>query len=143
VRLLLEGIDAQGEISESARQGVMGELRRHFRPEFLNRVDATVLFKPLRVQEIAKIVVLLLADLQSRLADRKISLELTPAALEFVATEGFDPVFGARPLKRFLQQHLETRLGRAIISGEVGDGMTVIADVEDGKLIVRSRAAQP
>jgi ATP-dependent Clp protease ATP-binding subunit ClpB len=134
---LLEGVNEKGEITEAARRAVMGEMRRQFRPEFLNRVDVTVLFKPLQEEEIEKIVDLLLTDLRKRLSDRKIELELTERARKFVATEGFDPVFGARPLKRFLQQQLETRLGRAIIGGEVEDGQTIVADVEDDHLTIR------
>jgi ATP-dependent Clp protease ATP-binding subunit ClpB len=137
---LLEGIDARGEIGESARQRVMAELRSHFRPEFLNRVDDVVLFKPLRVEEIKRIVDLLLEDLRKRLADRDLELVLTEPARELIAREGFDPVFGARPLKRYLQHELETRLGRALIAGEVPDGSRIEIGIERGGLQVEVKA---
>jgi ATP-dependent Clp protease ATP-binding subunit ClpB len=131
---LLEGITAAGEIRESARENVMRELRKHFRPEFLNRVDDVVLFKPLTQTEIESIVDLLLDDVRKRLADRHISLTLTPAGKEFIGRNGYDPVYGARPLKRYLQRELETKLGRALISGEVIDGSTVAIDVQGESL---------
>jgi ATP-dependent Clp protease ATP-binding subunit ClpB len=134
--LLLEGIDREGHIREGVRRQVMDELRRTFRPEFLNRVDETVLFKPLTLPEIQKIVVLLLADLRQRLSGRSIRLETTPAALELVAREGFDPVYGARPLKRFIQQHLETPIARLIIGGKLADGAAVEVCVRDGELAI-------
>jgi ATP-dependent Clp protease ATP-binding subunit ClpB len=134
--LLLEGIDREGHIRDGVRRQVMDELRRTFRPEFLNRVDETVLFKPLTLPEIQKIVVLLLADLRQRLSGRSIRLETTPAALELVAREGFDPVYGARPLKRFIQQHLETPIARLIIGGKLADGAAVEVCVRDGELAI-------
>jgi ATP-dependent Clp protease ATP-binding subunit ClpB len=103
----------------------MAELRRAFRPEFLNRIDDTVLFKPLGLEEITRIVDLLLADLNKRLADRHIVIELDKKASEWVAEKGYDPVYGARPLKRFLQKHLENRLAHALIAGEVQNNSTV------------------
>jgi ATP-dependent Clp protease ATP-binding subunit ClpB len=133
---LLEGVTPQGEITEGARSAVMGELRRHFRPEFLNRVDDIVLFRPLTLPEIEKIVDLQTEDLKKRLADRDIGLELTDAARELVARQGFDPVYGARPLKRFLQHELETKIGRALIAGEVHEGAMLKVDVENGALHV-------
>jgi ATP-dependent Clp protease ATP-binding subunit ClpB len=133
---LLEGVTESGEIKEGARQAVLGEMRRSFRPEFLNRVDAIVLFKPLQLEEIEKIVDLLMADLRMRLADRNVSLELSPEARAHVASEGFDPVYGARPLKRFLQSRLETRLGRSIIAGDVPDGSVVRVGLKEGELTV-------
>ncbi|MEM8932602.1 MAG: AAA family ATPase, partial [Acidobacteriota bacterium] len=137
---LLDGVDDRGEISTPARDRVQSELRGHFRPEFLNRVDDIVLFKPLRLAEIEQIVGLLLDDLRERLADRRITLDLTEAARAHVAREGYDPVFGARPLKRFLQRQLETRIGRALIAGEAGDGSTLVVDLVDGALDVRIEA---
>ncbi len=134
---LLEGVTAEGEISESARQAVMREMRQHFRPEFLNRVDDIVLFKPLKLEEIERIVDLLTEDLRRRLSDRSVSLELSDAARELVAREGFDPVYGARPLKRYLQHELESRIGRALVAGEVLDGATVRVDAVEGALTVR------
>jgi ATP-dependent Clp protease ATP-binding subunit ClpB len=133
---LLEGVGPDGEISDMARTAVMGELRRHFRPEFLNRVDDIVMFKPLTLPEIQKIVGLLTIDLAKRLADRKIGLELTGEATALVAQEGFDPVYGARPLKRFLQHELETKIARALLGGQVSEGSTVVVDARDGRLVV-------
>ncbi|HVS16238.1 MAG TPA: ATP-dependent chaperone ClpB [Thermoanaerobaculia bacterium] len=133
---LLEGIDEQGRILESARDQVLGDLRHHFRPEFLNRVDDVVLFSPLLLEEIKQIVDLLLEELRKRLADRKLTLELSGPARDLIAREGFDPVYGARPLKRYLQHEIETRIGRALIAGEVPDGSTLRIDLVDGKLDV-------
>ena len=135
---LLEGVTEAGEIRASARDAVMADLRRHFRPEFLNRVDDIVLFKPLLLSEITRIVDLLIADLNSRLSDRQMELSLTADAKAFVARNGFDPVFGARPLKRFLQRELETRIGRALISGDIADGSQIEVDVTDGEWVVKS-----
>ncbi len=144
---LLEGVTDRGEITEDARRAVMRELRGHFRPEFLNRVDDVVMFKPLTLPEIERIVDLLTADLRRRLADRNVRLELTEAARELVAREGFDPVYGARPLKRYLQHELESRIGRALIAGEVTEGATVRVDAVEGALTVRvenpAREAEP
>ncbi len=140
---LLEGVTAEGEITESARQAVMREMRQHFRPEFLNRVDDIVLFKPLKLEEIEKIVDLLTEDLRRRLSDRSVSLEMSDAARELVAREGFDPVYGARPLKRYLQHELESRIGRSLIAGEVLDGATVRVDAVEGALTVRVENPAP
>ncbi len=133
---LLEGLRADGTIAEAAQQAVEGELRRAFRPEFLNRVDETILFKPLRKSEIEKIVRLQLNDLKKRLADRDIAIELSDEAVRHVADTAYDVTFGARPLKRYLQRELETRLGRAIIAGEIADGSRVRVGVKDGALSV-------
>jgi ATP-dependent Clp protease ATP-binding subunit ClpB len=141
--LLLEGVTARGEISEAARDAVLRELRAHFRPEFLNRVDDVVLFKPLTLPEIERIVDLQTEDLRRRLADRGVRLELTDAARELVARQGFDPVYGARPLKRFLQHQLESRIGRALIAGEVHDGARLLVDVKDGSLAVEIQNPAP
>ena len=116
---------------------VLAELRANFRPEFLNRVDEVVLFKALQLHEIKQIVDLLVKDLRRRLDDRKITLELTEPARELIAREGFDPVFGARPLRRYIQRDVETRIARALIAGDAPDGSNVIADVRDGRLDVR------
>jgi len=134
--LLLEGVSASGEIRPAVRDAVLRELRAHFRPEFLNRVDDIVLFKPLTFDEIQQIVDLLLRDLRRRLADRRIDLQLSDAAREHIARTGFDPVFGARPLKRTLQRQLETRLARALVAGQVADGATVRVDFRDGDLAI-------
>ena len=135
---LLEGVTEAGEIRASARDAVMADLRRHFRPEFLNRVDDIVLFKPLSLSEIARIADLLIAELNDRLSDRQMELSLTAEAKAFIARHGFDPVFGARPLKRFLQRELETRIGRALLRGDIADGSQIEVDVADGKLVVKS-----
>jgi ATP-dependent Clp protease ATP-binding subunit ClpB len=114
----------------------MAELRGHFRPEFLNRVDETVLFKPLTLSEIEKIVDLQIADVRRRLSDRRLRLELTEAARELIAQEGYDPVYGARPLRRFIQRDVETRIGRALLAGEIQDGSTIVVDAVDGELAI-------
>ena len=131
---LIEGITPGGEISEEARKKVMNELRESFRPEFLNRVDDIVLFKPLHLDEIVKITELLATELIDRLKDRHITLTLSDEAKRFIARSGFDPVYGARPLKRFLQRELETRVARAIIAGDVSDGGALQVGMKDGHL---------
>ncbi len=133
---LLEGMTPEGDITESARSSVMQELRQHFRPEFLNRVDDVVLFKALTLEEITRIVDLLTEELRTRLADRDVKIELSEAARSFVAKQGFDPVYGARPLRRYLQRELETRIGRALVAGNVHDGATIKVDVETDELTV-------
>ena len=133
---LLEGVTDRGEIEEDAREAVERELRGHFRPEFLNRVDDTVLFKPLQLDEIKDIVGLLTEDLRRRLAERGLGLELSESAREHIAREGYDPVYGARPLKRFLQRQLETRIGRALIAGEATEGSVVEVDLTGGELTI-------
>jgi ATP-dependent Clp protease ATP-binding subunit ClpB len=114
----------------------MKELRQSFRPEFLNRVDDIVLFKPLTLSEIKEIVVLLTADLSRRLSERRIGLKLSEAARTHIAEQGYDPVYGARPLKRYLQHALETRIGRALIGGDIGEGATILVGMENGELTV-------
>ena len=133
---LLQGVTDNGEIREDARASVMGALRRHFMPEFLNRVDDIIMFKSLTIDEIKKIVGLLFEDLNQRLKTRRITLELSSKAREFIARAGYDPVYGARPLKRYMQRELETRIGRAIIAGVIKDGSIVSVDVKDGELVV-------
>ena len=139
---LLEGVTAEGEISESAKDTVLRELRAHFRPEFLNRVDDIVLFKPLRLAEIVQIVDLLTQELRNRLAERGIRLELAAAAREHIARQGFDPVYGARPLKRFLQRHLETAIGRALIAGEASEGSVIEVGLKGGEIAVAIRQGE-
>ena len=134
---LLEGISGEAEISESARSSVMRDLRGHFRPEFLNRIDEIVLFKPLSLSEITGVVGLLIADVTKRLAERNIKLEVSQDAKEFIANSGYDPVYGARPLKRYIQRELETRIGRAIISDELPPGSTLKVGVQDGVLSIK------
>ncbi|MCR5428069.1 MAG: ATP-dependent chaperone ClpB [Lachnospiraceae bacterium] len=131
---LLDGIEADGSISEEADKMVHEELRSHFRPEFLNRLDEIIMFKPLTKDNVAGIVRLMLADVNKRLEERRIRIELSPAAMDFVAENGFDPVFGARPLKRFIQKEVETLAAKMILSDAVKDGDTITIDVEDGKL---------
>ncbi len=133
---LLEGVKESGEIRPEAREAVEAELRSSFRPEFLNRIDDVVLFKALRLDEIVQIVDLQIAELNQRLLDQGATLELTGAAREYIARAGYDPVYGARPLKRYMQRELETRIGRAIIAGEMTDGTTIRVDVRDGDLAV-------
>ncbi|MBL8749699.1 MAG: ATP-dependent chaperone ClpB [Planctomycetes bacterium] len=140
--LLLEGITKEGTIRESARDQVMAELRRHFRPELLNRIDDIVLFKPLQAAEIRRIVDLLLVSLRARLAERRITVEVTDDAKTFLGNQGYDPVYGARPLKRYLQRELETRMGRKLIAGEIVDGSTVHVDVKNGALVIEARAGE-
>jgi ATP-dependent Clp protease ATP-binding subunit ClpB len=139
---LLDGLTDHGEIREDARDRVMGELRSHFRPEFLNRVDEIVLFKPLTLGEIERIVELQIADVRDRLAGRRLGLELTEAARVLIAREGYDPVYGARPLRRFIQREVETRIGRALIAGEIADGATITVDADQDQLVVRWREAE-
>jgi ATP-dependent Clp protease ATP-binding subunit ClpB len=139
--LLDMAMTKQGEIPETTRNSVMAELRAHCRPEFLNRVDDIVLFKPLTLAEIGKIVGILLESLSQRLAERDITLTMTERARELVAREGYDPVYGARPLKRFLQRELETRLARAIIRGDIEDGTRVTVDAVDGELVLEPERA--
>jgi ATP-dependent Clp protease ATP-binding subunit ClpB len=124
------------EIPESVREAVMADLRQSFRPEFLNRVDETVLFKPLSLEEIGSIVDLLIADINKRLAERHVTVVLDAKAKTWVAERGYDPVFGARPLKRFLQRHLETRLARGLIAGDVTEDSTVTFKVKNDELVI-------
>jgi ATP-dependent Clp protease ATP-binding subunit ClpB len=135
-RHLLEGVTGE-DIPESVRESVLVEVRRAFRPEFLNRIDEMILFKPLTLDEIGRIVDLLVADLNRRLADRRVTVVLEPAAKTWAAEKGYDPVFGARPLKRFLQRQVETQLARALISGEIPEGSTVTFGVENETLVIR------
>jgi len=133
---LLEGITGSGELKPEAREMVLGEMRRQFRPEFLNRVDDIVLFKPLNMDEIEQIVDLMLDDVRNRLADRRMALQLSDEARLFIAEQGFDPVYGARPLRRFISHELETRIARALIGGEILDGATITVTMVDGELEV-------
>ena len=135
---LLDGITEEGEISPEAENLVMGDLRAHFRPEFLNRLDEIILFKPLTKSNIGKIVDLLVEELRSRLVSQELSFELTEAAAEKVAENGYDPVYGARPLKRYLQKHVETMVAKCILSGQVSAGDTIILDVDENQDFVTS-----
>ena len=135
-QFLLEGIE-NGQITQQARDGVMSLLRSQFRPEFINRIDDIVFYKPLEQTEIRSIVGLMLKGLQARLAAREIGLTLTDAAIDAIAEAGFDPVYGARPLKRYMQSRLETMLARAMVAGEVLPGQQVVVDCENGALVIR------
>jgi ATP-dependent Clp protease ATP-binding subunit ClpB len=136
-QFLIDDAVSGGEISQSTRKHVMATVRQHFRPEFLNRVDDIIIFKPLGLAEIKQIVLLQVQDIRKRLASRNITLNLTDEALEFVAEQGYDPVYGARPLKRFLQHELETKIGRALLTGSVLEGATIEAYVENGAIAVK------
>jgi ATP-dependent Clp protease ATP-binding subunit ClpB len=125
------------ENAEQREAKVTEALRGHFRPEFLNRIDETILFKPLTLEEITIIVDLLLTDLNKRLADRRVTVVLDKAAKDWAAEKGYDPVFGARPLKRFLQRHIETKLARALISGAVVEGSAVKFTVKADELVIK------
>ena len=131
---LLDGIDANGEISEEAEKAVMNELRAHFRPEFLNRLDETILFKPLTKDNIGGIVRLIIKDLDKRLEDRDLSIELTDAAMQFIVDNAYDPVYGARPLKRYIQKYVETMTAKLILEDKADGGDVVVIDVKDGAL---------
>ncbi len=134
---LLDGIDANGEISEDAEKAVMNELRAHFRPEFLNRLDETILFKPLTKDNIGGIVRLIIKDLDKRLEDRDLSIELTDEAMQFIVDNAYDPVYGARPLKRYIQKYVETMTAKLILEDKVDSGDVVVIDVKDGALTAR------
>ncbi|MBI5519446.1 MAG: ATP-dependent chaperone ClpB [Desulfovibrio sp.] len=132
---MLAGIEPDGTFASGVEEQVMEALRGHFRPEFLNRVDETVLFRPLQQEQLVAIIELLAGSLRARLADRKMGLTITEAAKRFMAEAGYDPVYGARPLRRYLQTHLETPLAREIISGRLGDGSDVVVDLLDGRIV--------
>jgi ATP-dependent Clp protease ATP-binding subunit ClpB len=134
---LLEGTTPDGEIKPEAREMVMAALRRHFRPEFLNRVDDIVLFKALTQAEIEQIVLLMMADVRNRLADRRITLEVSDDARRLIAWEGYDPAYGARPLRRYIAREVETKIGRSLLSGEIQEGAVIRLEVADGELVVR------
>lgn len=131
---LLERDENEIEISESTREKVLKQLKSHFRPEFLNRIDETILFKPLSLTEIKDIVVIMMKELQSRLKEQDIEVTITDSAKEFIAVNGFDPIYGARPLKRFIQRNIETKLARAIIAGNIHDHSVISVLTENGEL---------
>ncbi len=135
---LLSGIDAAGELSDEARDRVTSELSRHFRPEFLNRVDDIVVFRPLKMDDIIRIIDLSVTALQLRLLDRDITLKLTDAAKRLIAEASYTPIYGARPVKRYLQKAIETRLSRMLVSGDVADGSSVVVDAADSELVIRA-----
>ena len=131
---LLEGIDQNGHISEEAEKMVMNDLRAHFRPEFLNRLDETILFKPLSKDNITGIIQLIIKDLNRRLSDRELTVELTPSAEKFIVEQAYDPIYGARPLKRYIQKYVETLSARLILEDKVNQGDTILVDVAEGAL---------
>jgi ATP-dependent Clp protease ATP-binding subunit ClpB len=133
---LLDGVTPHGEIKPDARERVMAELRGHFRPEFLNRVDDTVLFTPLSMPQIERIVELQLAELRDRLMDRQIELEITEDARRLIAQHGYDPVYGARPLRRYIAHEVETKIGRALLRGDIAGGGKIRVTVGNGELDV-------
>ena len=134
---MLDGIDENGNFSPECEKAVMGELRASFRPEFLNRLDEIIMFKPLTKGNIGNIINLLITDLNKRLSDREITVELTDAAKQYIVDNGYDPVYGARPLKRFLQKHVETLSAKLILADEVREGDTILIDVEGDHLTAR------
>ena len=135
---LLDGIDADGNISSDAENAVMGDLRNHFRPEFLNRLDEIIMFKPLTKSNISSIIDLLIKDVNKRLADKELTVKLTDAARDFIVDNGFDPMYGARPLKRYVQKTVETLAAKLILAGNIDAQSTILIDVEDGKLTARA-----
>ena len=138
---LTEGVTSEGEIKPAAREQVMATLRSHFRPEFLNRIDEIVLFKPLTLPEVEQIVDLMADGLRHRLADRSMTLELTEDAKRLIADRGFDPVYGARPLRRFIARDVETRIGRALLAGDARDGAEIRVDEANGDIAVSYKNA--
>ena len=136
---LLDGIQPDGSISESARAAVMGELRRAFRPEFLNRLDEIIMFKPLTKENLSGIIDILMEGLKKRLADKTLRLEVTDAAKSLIIERGFDPIYGARPLKRYLQSAAETLIAKEILRGDLAAGSTLVLDAENGELSCRKK----
>ena len=131
---LLDGIEENGEIKQEAQDMVMDELRAHFRPEFLNRLDETIMFKPLTKSNIGGIIRLIIEDLNKRLADKELTIELSKEAEQFIIDNGYDPVYGARPLKRYIQKYVETLAAKLILADEVDTGDNIVIHVEDGQL---------
>ena len=140
---LLEGIEENGEIKQEAKEAVEKDLRAHFRPEFLNRLEEIIIFKPLTKGNIGGIVDLLMADLNRRLKDQELSIELTKAAKDYIIEGGYDPVYGARPLKRYVQKYVETLTAKLILSGDISTDSRIILDVENGELTAHAEKVQP
>ena len=134
---LLEGIDKDGEIEVQVQEQVIEELKLHFRPEFLNRLDETIMFKPLAKEEVGKIVDLLIKDLKIRLQEKELGLIVTDSAKNMVIEHGYNPIYGARPLKRYLQKNIDTLVAKTILSGDVLSGDTITIDVIDGMLVAK------
>ncbi|MGN0204611.1 MAG: AAA family ATPase, partial [Coprococcus sp.] len=127
---LLDGIDSEGNISEEARQNTMGDLKAHFRPEFLNRLDEIIMFKPLTRENISGIIDILMSRLNKRLEDKELTLELTDAAKDYITENGYDPIYGARPLKRYIQKNVETMVARMILGNELEPGDCIHVDAD-------------
>ncbi|MCX7773077.1 MAG: AAA family ATPase, partial [Clostridia bacterium] len=138
-QFLLDHVGKNGELDDETRQNVMNELRYGFKPEFLNRIDDIVLFKPLANDEVKQIVRLVLNTLAQRLSERGIGIETTEAALDYIVSEGWTPEYGARPVKRFVQKHVETELGKLLIRGLIGEGDTALVDADDTGLKISKR----
>ncbi len=134
---LLDGIRPDGSISEDAQEAVMAELRRAFRPEFLNRLDETILFRPLTRDDLKGIIGIMVSSLRARLAERSLKLEITDAAEDLIIERGYDPLYGARPLRRCLQSSVETLIARRILSGDLAPESTLVIDEEGGELVCR------
>jgi ATP-dependent Clp protease ATP-binding subunit ClpB len=137
---LIENMDEDGHVPPDVEEDVMDKLRASFRPEFINRIDDIIVFTPLTKDQIKGIIELSFADLRKRLADKDITLELTDKALDFIADEAYDPHYGARPIKRYLQKHVETEVAEGIIRGNILDGQTLICDTDGEKLTYRSES---
>ena len=131
---LLEGIDGEGNITPEAEEAVLNDLRNHFRPEFLNRLDETIMFKPLTKENIGGIVDLIIEDLNRRLSDRNLSIKLSEEAEDLIVEQSYDPVYGARPLKRYIQKTVETLAAKLILKGDIAEGDTITITVKDGQL---------
>ena len=136
---LLDGIDENGNIEKAAEEMVMNDLRNHFRPEFLNRLDETILFKPLSKNDIGGIVNLIMKDLNERLADKELTIELSDDAKQFIIENAYDPVYGARPLKRYIQKYVETLVARLILSDEISMGSIIEIALEENQLVARKK----
>ena len=137
---LLEGINQDGSIKQEAEDAVMGDLKNHFRPEFLNRLDEIIMFKPLTKNNISSIINLLVADVNRRLADKELKIVLTDAARDYIVENGFDPMYGARPLKRYVQKTVETLAAKLILSGNINTGDNIVVDLAEGKLTAMAQA---
>ena len=135
---LLDGIQSDGNISEEAKESVMNELHRSFRPEFLNRLDEIIMFRPLTKENLTGIIDIMTQSLRSRLAARSLNLEITPEAKALIIDRGFDPLYGARPLRRYLQSSMETLIARKILQGDIDAGATLKVDVDNGELVCRT-----
>ena len=138
---LLEGIEENGEIKPESEELVMQDLRAHFRPEFLNRLDEIIMFRPLTKANVRSIIDLLVKDVNDRLREKEISIELTESAKDHIVEGGYEPMYGARPLKRYLQKHVETLAAKLILEGNVGSGDVLLIDAENGKLTARVKGA--